>query len=57
MEMEMSSHPPFVGPFEIVELDAAALGVQETNSCCPINTDCNCFLNELFGCGGCGGEK
>lgn len=33
-------------PSEIVELDdAALLGVEPTNTCCPINTDCSCWPN------------
>lgn len=59
MQQENASGPVRIEPIEIVELDdGALLGIDPvTNSCCPINTDCSCFLNVIFGCGGCGGDS
>jgi hypothetical protein len=54
MPIEISAELVNRKTFEIVELDDTALFgfEQTTNSCCPINTDCSCFLNVIFGCGG-----
>jgi hypothetical protein len=58
MQKEELSERLQVERFEILEIDEGVLFTFDpvTNTCCPVNTDCSCFLNVIFGCGsgGCG---